>query len=190
NRNSRAEPSEASVPVRRILSFGLLVCEPLDGLTKIHIQFAMPKPSDEAKTHRVVSFHARNLLSASCIHVVPEELDPHKFFDPASLYTARVVNPEQARSVINTAILTAVLEKGPTVIGLPGDVASTDVEVGSTQIMLPATPLLSPADADLNRPVEMIDDAETVAIFGGDGCRYAHDEVVELAKRLKAPVGY
>jgi pyruvate dehydrogenase (quinone) len=36
----------------------------------------------------------------------------------------------------------------------------------------------------------MIDDAKTVAIFGGDGCRDAHDEVVQLASRLKAPVGY
>ncbi|MGC2322067.1 MAG: thiamine pyrophosphate-dependent enzyme [Terriglobales bacterium] len=119
-----------------------------------------------------------------------EELNPYKFFDTASLYTARVVNPEQARSVFNTAILTALLEKGPTVISLPGNVASADVEVGSTQITIPATPLLCPTDADMNRLVEMIDDAKTVAIFGGDGCRYADNEVIELAKRLKAPVGY
>ena len=119
-----------------------------------------------------------------------EELNPYKFFDTASLYTARVVDPEQARSVFNTAILTAVLEKGPTVISLPGNIASMDVEVESTQITIPATPLLRPADADLNRLVKMIDNARTVAIFGGDGCRYAHDEVVALAEKLKAPVGY
>src|SRR5258708_19137341 len=119
-----------------------------------------------------------------------EELNPYKFFDTASLYTARVVNPEQARSVFNTAILTAVREKGPTVISLPGDIASMDVEVESTQITIPATPHLRPADADLNRLVEMINDAKTVAIFGGDGCRHARDEVIELSERLKAPVGY
>src|ERR1700720_4560346 len=117
-----------------------------------------------------------------------EELNPYKFFDTASLYTARVVNPEQARSVFNTAILTAVLEKGPTVISLPGDIASMDVEVESTEIKIPATPLLRPADPDLTCLVDMIDDAKTVAIFGGDGCRYARDEVIELAERLKAPV--
>src|SRR5580698_3615527 len=55
-----------------------------------------------------------------------EELNPYKFFEAASLYTGRVVNPEQARAVFNTAILTAVLEKGPTVISLPGDVASEE----------------------------------------------------------------
>ena len=36
----------------------------------------------------------------------------------------------------------------------------------------------------------MIDDAGTVAIFGGDGCRDGRDEVVQLAERLNAPVGY
>src|SRR2546423_5404304 len=94
-----------------------------------------------------------------------EELNPYKFFETASLYTARLVNPEQARAVINTAILTAVLEKGPTVISIPGDIASMDVEDESTQITIPAAPHLRPADADLNRLVEMIDDAKTVAIF-------------------------
>jgi pyruvate dehydrogenase (quinone) len=119
-----------------------------------------------------------------------EELNPYKFFDAASLYTARVVHPEQARSVFNTAILTAILEKGPTVISLPGNIASADVEVRSSAITVPAAPFMRPADEDLNRLVEMIDDAKTVAIFGGDGCRYARDEVIELSKRLNAPVGY
>src|SRR6202051_2786098 len=37
------------------------------------------------------------------------EINPYKFFEAASLYTARLVNPEQARAVIKTDILTAVL---------------------------------------------------------------------------------
>src|ERR1700730_13369179 len=36
-----------------------------------------------------------------------EELNPYTFFAAASLYTGRLINPEQARAVINTAILTA-----------------------------------------------------------------------------------
>jgi pyruvate dehydrogenase (quinone) len=119
-----------------------------------------------------------------------EELNPYKFFAAASLYTARVVNPEQARSVFHTAILTAILEKGPTVISLPGDVANANAATYSTEITIPATPVLRPSDADLNQLVKMIDDAKTVAIFGGDGCRDAHDEVVQLAGKLNAPVGY
>src|SRR5271165_2920453 len=122
-----------------------------------------------------------------------EELNPYKFFETASLYTARVVNPEQALTVFSTAIRTALLEKGPTVISLPGDIASADMPDAnkrSTEITIPCTPMLRPSDADLGRLVEMINDAKTVAIFGGDGCRDARDEVVQLADRLKAPVGY
>jgi pyruvate dehydrogenase (quinone) len=119
-----------------------------------------------------------------------EELNPYKFFEAASLYTGRLVNPKQARAIINTAILTALLEKGPTVISIPGDVASADAADQSPEIRVPVTPLLRPSDADLNQLVKMINDAKTVAIFGGDGCRDARDEVVQLANRLKAPVGY
>src|SRR6201993_3583542 len=79
-----------------------------------------------------------------------EELNPYKFFEAASLYTARLVNPEQARAVITTAILTAVLEKGTTVISIPGDVASAGVGEHSTELTIAAPPVLRPADADLN----------------------------------------
>jgi pyruvate dehydrogenase (quinone) len=119
-----------------------------------------------------------------------EELNPYKFFDAASLYTGRLVNPEQARAVINTAILTAITEKGPTVISIPGNVASADAGDQSSDIRIPAAPVLRPSDADLHRLVKMIDDAKSVAIFGGDGCRDARDEVLQLAEKLKAPVGY
>ena len=119
-----------------------------------------------------------------------EELNPYKFFEPASLYTGRLVNPEQARAIINTAILTAVMEKGPTVIALPGDVASADVAAHTFEICTSCPPVIRPSDQELEKLVQMIDDAKTVAIFGGDGCREARDEVVELAAKLKAPVGY
>ena len=53
-----------------------------------------------------------------------EELNPYKFFDTACLYVGRVVNPEQIRAVVTTAILTALVDKGPTVISMPGDTTS------------------------------------------------------------------
>src|SRR5580698_9195830 len=127
-----------------------------------------------------------SLLDTSAL----EEMNPYKFFDLASLYTARLVNPEQARPVITTAILTAVLEKGPTVIAIPGDVASADAPDQPTDFTIPAPAILRPSDTDFDKLVRMIDEAKTVAIFGGDGCREARDQVVELACKLKAPVGY
>lgn len=81
-----------------------------------------------------------------------EELNPYKFFDTTSLYTGRVINPEQARPIFNTAILTAILEKGPTVISLPGDVASSDAPSSSIEIKIPAAPILRPSDSALSLP--------------------------------------
>jgi pyruvate dehydrogenase (quinone) len=119
-----------------------------------------------------------------------EELNPYKFFDAAALYIGRLVNPEQARPIINTAILTAIIEKGPTVISIPGDVASADAPSGSYEITVPSSSQNRPSDSDLQTLVTMIDDANKVAIFGGEGCRDARDEVVQLATKLNAPVGY
>jgi pyruvate dehydrogenase (quinone) len=119
-----------------------------------------------------------------------EELNPYKFFDAAALYVGRVVNPEQARAVINTAITTAVIDRGPTVISLPGDVAASRAPDGMHTVAIPAKPVLRPADTDLEKLARLIDDAKTIAIFGGDGCRDARNEVLTLANKLKAPVGY
>jgi len=119
-----------------------------------------------------------------------EELNPYKFFDTASLYTGRVVDPEQARAVINTAIVTAVIDRGPTVISMPGNVAAADAPAKANDVAIAVQPVLRPADTDLAKLAALIEDAKTVAIFGGDGCRDARDEVIALATKLKAPVGY
>jgi pyruvate dehydrogenase (quinone) len=119
-----------------------------------------------------------------------EELNPYKFFDAAALYIGRLVNPEQARAVINTAITTAIGEGGPTVISLPGDVAASQAPEKFHAVAIPAKPVLRPADAELEKLARLINDAKTVALFGGDGCRDARNEVLALAEKLKAPVGY
>jgi pyruvate dehydrogenase (quinone) len=119
-----------------------------------------------------------------------EEMNPYQFFQAASLYTARLINPAQAQSVIGMAIRTSIIEKGPTVVSIPGDVAAADAVGEPAAISIPAPPVFRPSNSDLSRLIEMINEAGSVAIFGGDGCRDARDDVVELAARLKAPVGF
>ena len=119
-----------------------------------------------------------------------EELNPYKFFDTSALYIGRLVNPAQLRPLVSTAITTAVAERGPVVISVPGDVAVADAPAGSLRVPLPATTIGPASDADIAAMAVLINQADTVAIFGGDGCAEAQDEVRELAARLKAPVGY
>ncbi|WP_369636276.1 thiamine pyrophosphate-dependent enzyme [Nocardia sp. JMUB6875] len=119
-----------------------------------------------------------------------EEVNPYLGFAVASHYTGRIVDPAQTRAVVQTAIRTAVSERGPVVIALPGNIAVAAAPGGAYQAVRHRPPILRPADADLRELADLIDSADTVTIFGGDGCRDAHDEVVALAARLRAPVGY
>ncbi len=119
-----------------------------------------------------------------------EELNPYKAFDAAALYIGRLVNPRQARAVIGTALRTAVVDRGPTVISIPGDIAASDAPDSSREVFIPAAPVYRPADEDVEKLAGMIEAAGSVAIFGGDGCREAREEVIALASKLKAPVGY
>jgi thiamine pyrophosphate-dependent acetolactate synthase large subunit-like protein len=68
----------------------------------------------------------------------PGQINPDATFQIASLYTGRLVNPAQTRTVVQTAIRTALSERGPTVISVPGDVgakkgAGRCLSGGSTQ---------------------------------------------------------
>ena len=119
-----------------------------------------------------------------------EELNPYEFFSTAALYIGRLINPEQLRPMVSTAITTAVAERGPVVISLPGDVAVADAPSGSLYVPLPATMTGAASAEDLAAMADLINSAGTVAIYGGEGCEQAQDEVRELAARLKAPVGY
>jgi pyruvate dehydrogenase (quinone) len=119
-----------------------------------------------------------------------EELNPYTFFAAASLYTGRLVNPKQLRSVVGAAITTAIAQRGPTVISIPGDVASASLPAGSLQVPLPAITIGGASAEDLTAMADLVNAAQTVAIFGGEGCRDAQAEVRELAAKLTAPVGY
>ncbi|MDR3361148.1 MAG: ubiquinone-dependent pyruvate dehydrogenase [Bifidobacteriaceae bacterium] len=119
-------------------------------------------------------------------------LNPYRFFEEASLYTGRLVSSKQARAVIQTAIDTAVIGQGPTVISVPGDVASAKAETGWSQTHPPqvdSTPP-TPPEADVAAMAEMINRSEAVTIYAGHGCRDAVGEVAALAEMIKAPVGY
>jgi pyruvate dehydrogenase (quinone) len=145
----------------------------------------------DARRERVPVIAIAGDIESSLIDTTAlEELNPYKFFDTAALYIGRLVNPDQLRPLVSTAITTAVAERGPVVLSIPGDVAEKDAPAVSLQVPLPATTIGAASEADLEAIAGLINDAKTVAIFGGDGCEDAQEEVREIAARLKAPVGY
>ena len=119
-----------------------------------------------------------------------EELNPYVFFASAALYVGRLVNPRQLAAVVNGAVTAAVAGPGPAVISVPGDVAAADAPAGPLRVALPAATRGPASAADLAAMAALVNVARTVAIFGGDGCSTAQDEVRALAAKLNAPVGY
>jgi pyruvate dehydrogenase (quinone) len=51
-------------------------------------------------------------------------------------------------------------------------------------------PVIRPSEADLDEMAHLLQAGSNIAIYAGSGCGGAHDEVVELAARLKAPVAH
>src|ERR1700733_11414255 len=95
-----------------------------------------------------------------------EELNPYIFFQSASLYTGRIINSRQTRPIVQTALRTAIGERGPTVISLPGDVAVAEVREPIDPIVRANRPIVRPTDADLNNVASTIPGAARVTIFG------------------------
>jgi pyruvate dehydrogenase (quinone) len=120
-----------------------------------------------------------------------QETHPDQLFRECSHYCELISHPQQATRVIQTAAQHAVSRRGVSVIVLPGDIAALDAPEGAVP-HAPVTPfpLVRPADDDLARLADLVNRGKTVALFCGNGCAGAHDEVVALAEKLHAPVGY
>ncbi|RYG05483.1 MAG: ubiquinone-dependent pyruvate dehydrogenase, partial [Chitinophagaceae bacterium] len=82
-------------------------------------------------------------------------------------------------------------KKGVAVFGLPGDVAELDaVESATSMQIFRNKPVSRPSDAELSELADLLNSEKKIMLYCGIGAAEAHDEVVELASRLKAPVGF
>jgi pyruvate dehydrogenase (quinone) len=120
-----------------------------------------------------------------------QETHPEQLFRECSHYCELISNPRQAPRVVQSAMQHAVSKRGVSVIVLPGDVAALEQPSnGFAQRAVAACPQIRPCDHDLARLADLLNRGKRVTLFCGAGCAGAHDEVVALADKLKAPVGY
>ena len=120
-----------------------------------------------------------------------QETHPDQIIRECSHYCELISNPRQSARVVQSAMQHAVSKQGVSVIVLSGDVAALPTpDENFARGMVTAQPVVRPADADLARLAELLNKGRRVTIFGGIGCAGAHDEVVALAQKLQAPVGF
>jgi pyruvate dehydrogenase (quinone)/pyruvate oxidase len=118
-----------------------------------------------------------------------QEDDPNLLFRDVAVYTQMVMDAEQAPHVFHQAIAHAYGERGVAHINIPPDIfgrkASTPVPSLATLRPRPET---APAPADLDAAAALIEEAETIAIFCGAGCRGSEDALKALSDHLRAPL--
>jgi len=114
-----------------------------------------------------------------------------RLFDDCSCYNEVASTAAQAPRMLQSAIQHAIHNKGVAVLGLPGDVSALPAEESSTAMYnYRNNPVIRPSDSELSQLAGVLNSHAKVTIFCGVGAGKAHDDVVQLAARLNAPVGY
>ena len=118
-----------------------------------------------------------------------QETRPEHLFAQCSHYCETISQPEQMPRVLEIAIQTAISRRGVAVVAIPGDVAMRDaVELTPRVHFADTRPLVCPSEDEINIVADLLNRSEKITILGGAGCAGAHDELVELASKLQAPI--
>ncbi|RQW61325.1 ubiquinone-dependent pyruvate dehydrogenase [Vibrio viridaestus] len=118
-----------------------------------------------------------------------QETHPQELFKECSVFCELVSNPEQMPYMLETAMRQAILHNDVAVLVLPGDVALKAMPEGVTaKWNQPKPAFYTPAQSDLDELAEALNGSRKVTLLCGAGTKGAHDEVVELAKKLQAPI--
>lgn len=120
-----------------------------------------------------------------------QETNTIRLFDDCSYYNNIAIKPSQLPRMLQAAMQHALHKKGVAVIGIPGDLAEEKaVENITSSIVYKTNSKTTPAFEDIQAVAQEINKYKKIALFCGIGCSGAHAEVISLAEKLKAPVGY
>jgi pyruvate dehydrogenase (quinone) len=118
-----------------------------------------------------------------------QETHPQDLFRECSVYSELVSIPEQLPRVLEIAMRTALEHRGVAVVVVPGEVFLSESPAGwKPRPVLKTQSLMRPDDGSLFAAAEVLNRSSRVTVLAGAGCAGAHDELVEIAAALKAPV--
>jgi len=120
-----------------------------------------------------------------------QETHPETLFRECSHYCELVSGANQMPRALEVAIREAVGKHGVSVLVIPGDVAlrpAAEAPPPKLAGLLPPRPAMVPERADLERLAAMLNGDARVTILCGSGCAGAHDALLALGDRLKAPM--
>ncbi len=120
-----------------------------------------------------------------------QETHPERLFVECSSYCEMVSSPSQMPRVLEVAVRRAVAERCVCVVVIPGDVAmlpAADAPAPRPAGLLLPSPAIVPSPGAVAELATLLNGAKRVTLFCGGGCEGAHDEVLQLAAALQAPM--
>jgi pyruvate dehydrogenase (quinone) len=121
-----------------------------------------------------------------------QETHPQQLFQECSHYCEFISSANQMPRVLEVAIHEAVGKRGVSVVVIPGDVAlqpASNAPSLKAEGLLPLPPVVTPPRPDLDRLAALLNgEDDRITILCGSGCQGAHDELIALGERLKAPM--
>src|SRR5712675_1598712 len=120
-----------------------------------------------------------------------QETHPENLFKECSHYCELVSGVNQMPRVLEIAIRQAVGNRGVSAGVIPGDIAlqpAADAPPPKAAGLLPSQAVTMPARVDVEPLAELLNGDGRVTMLCGSGCQGAHDQVLALADRLKAPI--
>ena len=119
-----------------------------------------------------------------------QETHPEHLFKECSHFCEIVTSADQMPRMLDSAIKAAVGQRGVAVLVIPGDVALLPAKAQPSPAagLLPAPAITRPADSDLAALAALLNKGQRITLFCGRGCAGAHDQLMQLAEMLKAPI--
>src|SRR5258705_1385571 len=120
-----------------------------------------------------------------------QETQPERMFKECSHYWELISGANQMPRVLEIAIRQAAGNRGVAVVVIPGDAAlqsAIDAPPPKVAGLLPSQAVVMPTRADVDRLAALLNSDGRVTMLCGSGCQGAHDEMLALADRLKAPI--
>jgi pyruvate dehydrogenase (quinone) len=134
---------------------------------------------------------ATHISSAEIGSGYSQETHPQLLFQGCSHYCELISSPNLMPRTLETAIRHAVAQRGVSVVVLPGDVAlqpALETPAPKTATLLPLRAIVTPASEDLGRLAALLNSGSRVTLLCGSGCEGAHNQLLALGERLKAPM--
>lgn len=130
---------------------------------------------------------ASQLAATSMGTGFPQEVDFLKVYQDTSVFCQMVTQPQEAQRIFTQAAQAAINKRGVAVVILPSDISKMEVVEQPIKIWHPQ-PVTRPNDSEIEELVKAINQGNRITIYAGYGSKDAHDEVIALAEKLKAPV--